>query len=198
MAVTFFEDAYKTRGGTSIEDQILGSNSYPTMFDLDKNEELYKAVNLEEVHSVLKSFTKDECPGLDEWMVEIFLHFFYLMGPDLVRIVEESGLGGHIIGAINSTYIALIPKNGESGTFTNYMTMSLCNLLYKLISKIIALIIKHTLSTYISPEKYGFLQDKLIHDVVATTQECMHSIRTKNMEVVVMKVDLQKTYDNVD
>jgi len=71
-------------------------------------------------------------------------------------------------------------------------------MVYKLISKIIALKIKHTLSTFVSPEQYGFLQEKLIHDVVAIAQECMHSIHSKKMEAIVMKVDLQKAYDNVD
>lgn len=113
-------------------------------------------------------------------------------------MVEESRLGGHIIGAINSTYIALIPKQGDLRTFSDYRPISLCNLVYKLISKIIALEINNTLSTYISPEKYRFLQDIQIHDAVETTQECMHSIHTKKMEAIVMKVDLQKAYDSVD
>lgn len=49
-----------------------------------------------------------------------------------------------------------------------------------------------------SGEQYGFLQDRLIHDVVATTQECLYSIHTNKLEVIIMKVDLKKTYDCVD
>jgi len=84
-------------------------------------------------------------------------------------MVEQSRIGGHITGTINHTFIALIPKHSEVGSFTEYRPISLYNLVYKFISKIISLRIKLTMSTYITLEKYGFLQDKLIHDAVATT-----------------------------
>jgi len=108
--VNFFEHAYKTKDSNGIDNQIWTSNSYPTMFDSTKNEDLYKAVDLEEVHTVLKSFTKDKFPGPDGWTIALFLFFFDLMGLDLVRMVEESRVGGHITVVINSTYIVLIPK----------------------------------------------------------------------------------------
>lgn len=118
--ICFFRDAYKTRGGTCIEDQIWGSNSYPTMFDSDKNGELYKPINIEEFHRVLKYFTKYKCPRPNRGMVEFFLQFIDLIGPDLLQMVEQSRLGGHITGETNSNSITLIPKHGDLGSFTDY------------------------------------------------------------------------------
>jgi len=57
---------------------------------------------------------------------------------------------------------------------------------------------RSTLSCYISPEQYGFLHDKQIHDVVANSQECMHSIHTKHLNASIMKVDLHKAYGCLD
>jgi len=57
---------------------------------------------------------------------------------------------------------------------------------------------RSTLPCYISPKRFGFLQDIQIHDVVAIAQECMHSIHKKHLNVVVMKVDLKKAYDCLD
>lgn len=56
---------------------------------------------------------------------------------------------------------------------------------------------EYTIKIYIS-EKYGFLQDRQIHDSVAIAQECMHLIHTKHINAAIMKVDLQKMYDFVD
>lgn len=92
------------------------------------NEELYKMENMEEVHLVLKIFVKYKFPGRDGWMVEFFLNFLDLIGPELVQMVEQSRIGGHITGTINHTFIALIPKHSEVGSFTEYKPISLCNL----------------------------------------------------------------------
>lgn len=61
--ILFFESFYRARGCTLIVDQIWGSDSYPTMFDEAQNLALYKPVDLDEIHKVLKSFAKDKCPG---------------------------------------------------------------------------------------------------------------------------------------
>jgi hypothetical protein len=42
--------------------------------------------------------------------MEFFLGFYDMLEGDLLRIVEESRQSGKIIGALNSTFIALIPK----------------------------------------------------------------------------------------
>lgn len=66
-------------------------------------------------------------------------------------MVEESRINGYIHPHINSTYIALIPKKEMSTTFADYHPISLCNLIYKIISKTIATRIKEMLSKFISP-----------------------------------------------
>lgn len=38
----------------------------------------------------------------------------------------------------------------------------------------------------------------MIHDVVATTQEIIHSIQSKQIEALLMKIDLRKVYDCID
>lgn len=104
----------------------------------------------------------------------------------------------HISGSINSKFIAFVPKVSNPSSFPKFNPISLCNITYKLILKICAECIKGILSVHISGEKLGFLHNRLIHDAIAIAQECIHSIHTKKLEAVVMKVDLQKAYDYAD
>jgi hypothetical protein len=129
--------------------------------------------------------------------VELFLHFFDLMGKILLDLVDKSCNFGHISGVINSTFLAIIPKASHPHSFLEYRPISLCNITYKLISKVIAGRIKDSLFEHITHEQFGFLTNRLIHDAIATTLECIHSIHTKKLEVMVMKLDLQKAYDCV-
>jgi hypothetical protein len=101
-------------------------------------EALFTPIKLGEIREVLANFKVDKSPGPDGWTVEFFIHFFDLVGGDLLDMVEESRLKGNISGGLNSTFIALIPKVNKPLTFGDYRPISLCNLCYKIISKIIA------------------------------------------------------------
>jgi len=71
----------------------------------------------------------------------------------------------------------------------------ICNLCYKLISKIIANRVKPILSHLLSREKLGFLKGRKILDAIGTTQECLHSIHHKKSWALILKLDLKKSFD---
>jgi hypothetical protein len=93
-------------------------------------------------------------------------------------------------GNLNSTFLALIPKSNKPQTFGDYRSISLCNLVYKLISKVIANCIKPILSRNLSVEQFGFLEGRLIHDVIGIDHECNHSIKQKHLKALILKLDL--------
>lgn len=117
MVVIYFEEAYKRRNIDCVEDQIWGRDPYPTMFNEASNEEFYNAINQEDILPILKTFTRDKRLGPDAWTVELFLQFYDTMGLELLSMVEESRVAGHITPEINSTYIARIPKMEDMKTF---------------------------------------------------------------------------------
>jgi hypothetical protein len=67
-------------------------------------------------------------------------------------------------GSYNSTFLVLIPKVDFPDTFDDFRPISLCNCLYKIISKVIVVRIKPLLSNVISSEQFGFLKGRLIHE----------------------------------
>jgi len=77
-------------------------------------------------------------------------------------MVEESRLFGNIPGCLNSTFLALITKENNPTTLGDYRPISLCNLCYKLISKIISNRINPFLSRKMSVEQLGFLEGRRI------------------------------------
>ena len=74
--------------------------------------------------------------------------------------MEESRKEGFIHAPLNSTFIALIPRKDNPGRFEDFRPISLCNCLYKIISKIIAKRLKGILSEHISKELFGFLEGR--------------------------------------
>ena len=131
---------------------------YPSMLSSEKARCFIENVSLTEIEGALKPFKKDKSPRLDGWPVEFFLHFFYLLGRDLLKAVDCSRMSGRITPSLNSTFLALIPKKDKPISFADFRPISLCNLVYKLISKIIVVRLKPHLGSHISQEQFGFLK----------------------------------------
>jgi hypothetical protein len=85
----------------------------------------------------------------------------------------------------------------KPSSFNEFRPIALCNFAYKVISKIIANHIKDKLASCLSQEQFGFLKDRLIFDVVGLAQECFHTVKTKKLSSIILKLDLKKAYDNV-
>jgi hypothetical protein len=70
--------------------------------------------------------------------------------------------------------------------------ISCCNLIYKLIAKILTSRLNPIFSSYILEEQFGFLDRLQIHDAVSITQEVLHSMKAKKKTGFIMKLDLEK------
>jgi len=77
-------------------------------------------------------------------------------------MAEVVRIYGHILGAINSTFLTLIPKKSNSLFLSDYMPNSLCNYVYKMMSKLLTNRINKIVSPYVSLEKFGFLCNRRI------------------------------------
>ena len=121
--------------------------------------------------------------------------FFDLIGLDFLKVVEESRVNGYIHNPLKSMFITIIPNSNNPSSFDDFRPILLCNYLYKIISKVISRRLKVILSKNISSEQFGFLEGRQIHEAIGVAQEGIHSIKTKKLMGVVVKIDLSKSYD---
>jgi hypothetical protein len=139
-----------------------------------------KEVGKEELQQTLQSFQRDKSLGLDGLPMELFLGCYEFIEDDLRRVVEATRTTGKMLGAFNTTFIALIPKEDNLTSFEKFRPISLCNCIYKIISKVIARRLKRVLSKQISREQFGFLEGRQIHEAVEITHEILHSVKVKS------------------
>jgi hypothetical protein len=111
---------------------------FPRFFDNEMNSIMDSQVTKNELKFVLGSFKKAKSPSLNGWTVEFYIGFYEFLEEELLRVIEESRRVGKVLGAKNATFIALIPKKNDPITFEDVRPISLCNLIYKPVSKIIA------------------------------------------------------------
>ena len=80
LAQKHFGRIFKIDDQSSLEAQLKTIILFPTFFDDEDKDYVGKQVNLKEVDEALKLFKKEKIPGPDGWTVDLFLHFFYIMG----------------------------------------------------------------------------------------------------------------------
>ena len=129
--------------------------------------------------------------------MEFYLHFFYLVGKDILNVIKQSRSEARVIGALNATFITLIPKCDKPTTLAEYRPISLCNLIYKTFSKLAAIRLKVVLDKAISKHQFRFLHDRQIIEPVGIVQEALYTIKAENQKVMVLKLDLVKAFDKV-
>jgi hypothetical protein len=197
-AVKYYKNFFKSLDQSHPSDQVRVAGLFSCLINEEEARVLHRPVKLEELKEVLSLFKKEKIPRPDGRMVEFFIHFFDLVGEDLLAMVEESRSRGYIAGSLNSIFLALIPKVNKHATSRDFKPISLCNLVYKFISKIIANHIKLILSKSLSIEQLEFLEGRQIQDAIGTTHEFLHNIKKKNCKSLILKLDLQKAYDCIN
>jgi len=197
LSTSHFRGLYKNPAGTNLAEIINVASHFPRFVEEEDSKDLEGPVSMAELESTIKWFQKEKSPGSDGWTIEFYIAFFELLGGDILKVIEESRISGCLYNAINTTFISLIPKSDNPSSFDDFRPISLCNVLYKIISKIIANRIKPILSRHISPQQFAFLENRQIHEAIGSAQEAIHSIWTKHLKCILLKIDLSKAFDRV-
>lgn len=102
---------------------------------------------------------------------------------------------------LNKTSISFIPKVLHPERLDQYRPISLCNVVYKIISKVLANRLKPLLTEIIAPEQSVFVGGRQIQDNIFIVQEVLHQIiigSRKRKFQAVLKLDMKKAYDRVE
>ena len=114
-----------------------------------------------------------------------------------VKGVFSSGV---IPNYMNQTLITLIPKCRSPESLSNYRPISLCNTIYKIVTKIIVNRIRPFLFGLISPLQAAFVPGRKGLDNAIIVQELIHTMSKKKGKTGVMaiKLNLEKAYDRLE
>ncbi|KAG7559114.1 Alpha/Beta hydrolase fold [Arabidopsis thaliana x Arabidopsis arenosa] len=121
-----------------------------------------------------------------------------LFSMPLNKTVQEFFRNGRLLKDLNCTIIALIPKVPEACKLGDFRPISCCNLIYKVISKIIANRMKPILQECVSPNQAAFLKGRSLGENVLLASELIRNYqKVACPKSCMVKVDIRKAFDTV-
>ncbi|CAA7406434.1 unnamed protein product [Spirodela intermedia] len=140
----------------------------------------------EEIKEVVFSMSRHRAPGPDGFPAD-----FYAIKEIFRRKVFTRSW--------KATFLALIPKVTTPTSFRDFRPISLCNVCYKVVSKIVTRRLSSFLDKLISLEQCGFVKGQYIHDNIMLVHELAqslgHDCRGSN---IIIKLDIEKAFDRIE
>ncbi|XP_010495329.1 PREDICTED: uncharacterized protein LOC104772406 [Camelina sativa] len=197
-AVSYFGDLFSTINPSSFDEVLLEVKSVITAVD---NERLTAPATEAEVRKALFMMHPDKAPGPDGMTALFFQKAWEVVKTDLVSLVNSFFEENAFESGLNQTHICLIPKVTKPTRMAELRPISLCNVGYKVLSKVLCNRLKTILPRLISETQSAFVPGRLISDNILIAQEMFHGLRTNNSckgKFMAIKTDMSKAYDRVE
>eukprot|EP00253_Pinus_taeda_P022974 PITA_22974 len=169
----------------------------PELITEEHNELLLRPILTQEVDIAISQLKEGKAPGPDGFTTTFFHSFWDLIKIEVWEVVEESRALHWLLPSLNSTFLALILKEEEPTAPDKFRPIALCNVIYKVISKVIANRLKPLLPLLISPEQSGYVEGRQILDGIILTHEIIHSLKQTRQPSMILKLDLSKAFDKL-
>ncbi|KAL8100581.1 hypothetical protein AgCh_032729 [Apium graveolens] len=193
----YFRNIFSTTG-VELEEIM---REIPNRITENHNKWLLEVVRPEEVKEALFSMNPNKAPGLDGFTPGFYQKCWSIIGKDVVETVKKFFTVGKLPEKLNDTLLVLIPKKKNPRVMADLRPIALCNLLYKIIGKVLANRLKRFLHLVVSENQSAFLKGRLILDNVMISFEVLHYLKRKQQGkagYMALKLDLSKAYDRVE
>jgi ribonuclease HI len=197
VARKYFQDLFKSKEGS--QEPVLSLIS--PRISAEDNAILEASITKEELKTALFEMHPDKSPGPDGFNPAFFQKFWHLCGDDVFTAVKDWLQRGYFPSSLNETNICLIPKCERPMSMKEFRPISLCNVLYKMVSKLLANRLKQVIDKCISEEQSAFVEGRSITDNALIAIEIIHALKRRTRGAkgeLALKIDISKAYDKVE
>ncbi|PNY15946.1 ribonuclease H, partial [Trifolium pratense] len=197
LANNFYKSLFTTND--SADNWFQTALSYPEL-TAEEFQHIRRDIDDEEVRMAVFSMHPWKAPGPDGFPAGFYQKAWEIVGMSVCDFVKKVWANPLLLNDVNVTDICLIPKIDQPEFINQFRPISLCNTVYKIVSKVMTNRIKDSISKIISPNQTGFIPRRSIHENIIVAQEMAHSMCKMNGKVgfFVIKVDLSKAYDKLN
>ncbi|XP_012073905.2 uncharacterized protein LOC105635438 [Jatropha curcas] len=167
----------------------------------EQNEFLLAPYSIEDVRATVFDMKADKASGLDWFNPGFYQGYWDIIGNDIAQNCIEIIHSGSIPDHLNVIGLVLIPKKSSPESMTDLRPIALCNVLLKIITKLLANHLRNILPLLILESRSAFVAGRNIQDNCILAFEALHAFHRKtrgsNFSTAV-KMDISKAYDRME
>ena len=165
------------------------------------NDSLCAPFSEKEISDALFQIGPIKALGTDGFPARFYQRNWGVLKKEIIAWVLEFFTTSIMPEGVNDTAIVLIPKVQFPKKLKDFRPISLCNVIYKIVSKCMVNRLRPILSDLITENQSAFILGRLITDNSIMAFECLDYIQSVGASVpacCAYKLDLSKAYDRVD
>ncbi|KAL9232373.1 hypothetical protein vseg_007493 [Gypsophila vaccaria] len=160
---------------------------------------LLESVTGEEIKNAVFSIPDTKSPGPDGYSSRFYKDVWHIIGTDVIKAVTGFFQHRKFLKQINATNLIMTPKCANPQTVSQFRPIACCNVLYKIISKLLCNTLARVLPQLIDHNQGAFIKDRSIQENILICQDLIRLYEKPHTSPKCMlKVDMQKAYDTVE
>lgn len=167
----------------------------------EMNADLTRGETAEEIQQAMFDIGPHRAPGPDGFTAVFYHQFWDDLKPEIVEEITAFFERGELDQQINHTNLRLILKVYPPSNMSEFRPIALCNVAYKVISKILVNRLKTHLGSIITENQTAFILGRMITDNIIVAHEIFHALKARKRQsksYMAVKMDITKAYDRLE
>ena len=197
IGVSFYSDLFSsTKTDPACSDILL--RSLERRLSEGERDRLEGPLTSEEFTAALKSMPRNKSPGLDGLTAEFYCHFWDLLCDDLLAVYNSVLSSGRLSASQRCGVVRLLYKKGDKEDLRNWRPISLLNVDYKILSRVLARRLSSVLSTLVHHDQTCCVPRRTIHDNTRLLQDVVDYCTLEGIPAALISLDQEKAFDRVE
>jgi len=134
------------------------TNNIPSILNHDHKKMLLQEVTMQEMEEAAMSMPNGKAPRSNGFAIYFFKVCCPFIKDEVHALVEDSRINKIVLKALNATFLTLIRKEEGDNSLDHFQPINPCNVIYKIISKVLDNKIKTVLPLLISSNQAEYVE----------------------------------------
>ena len=188
-------DFYKALYTQDGDKPFMIENNTQCRLSEEQKERLEANITIEEMLKALQDMKPGKAPGKDRLPMEFYKTFWNKIASLLYDVYCDCMLQCKLNKTARVGLISLLPKGKKDPNFLkNWRPLTLLNLDYKILAKVLALRLKLVVPDLIGPQQTGFMEGRQISKDIRKTMDVITYMNIKKKACLIMTIDFEKCF----
>ena len=195
----FYSNLYKKEPTDKQQQEKIYRLLSKKKIEHSETETLGNLITAKEIKTAVNQMHNNKSPGTDGLPKEFYTTFWPELKDELVEMLNNVFLKQSLSTSQKQATLKLLYKKGDPKDLKNWRPISLLNIDYKILSKILANRLKPKMKLLTGKDQYCGIQDRSIGTAnsILTDIWSIETTYTKN-KLIYLMIDQQKAFDRVD